>query len=289
MDIVERLSDLRSHSGEILCVLAEREDDELTVEATRTLGLHLPPPDPRGYRHPSAHVKDGQVGLVLMVLTEDREQSPLHLYANDRGLVALGTADARRVVAEALSEPPGDTLTAVVEVVMAVARRCEEALDQIEDDSQELQAAATGYTSSPQRRTMGRLRAELFRIGETQAAQRNLLSLDEELAQTVGREHQRLIARAATAFGANHSMTTRLYAMLGDVLNEQDSVVSERLTLVATIFLPLTLVTGFFGMNFQWMVDGLGTLPAFLVLGLLFPAAMTVATLLLVRRLTRSA
>jgi Mg2+ and Co2+ transporter CorA len=204
-------------------------------------------------------------------------------------MIALGNADARGVVSEALTEASVDTWTAVVDVVMAVARRCEEALDRIEDDSQELQAAATGYTSSPQRRTMGRLRAELFRIGETQAAQRDLLDVDEELAQTMGREHHRLIARAATAFGANHSMTTRLYAMLGDVLSEQDSVVSERLTLVATIFLPLTLVTGFFGMNFQWMVDGLGSLPAFIVLGILVPAAMTVATLLLIRRLTRSA
>jgi hypothetical protein len=42
-------------------------------------------------------------------------------------------------------------------------------------------------------------------------------------------------------------------------------------------------------MNFQWMVDGLGSLPAFIVLGILVPAAMTVATLLLIRRLTRSA
>jgi hypothetical protein len=275
--------------GEPLCVLSEREDDELVREAARALGLRLPPPEQRAHRRPSGHVRDGQVVLVLMVLAEDREQSPLRLYANERGMIALGNADARGVVSEALTEASVDTWTAVVDVVMAVARRCEEALDRIEDDSQELQAAATGYTSSPQRRTMGRLRAELFRIGETQAAQRDLLDVDEELAQTMGREHHRLIARAATAFGANHSMTTRLYAMLGDVLSEQDSVVSERLTLVATIFLPLTLVTGFFGMNFQWMVDGLGSLPAFIVLGILVPAAMTVATLLLIRRLTRSA
>src|SRR5699024_2005385 len=121
-------------------------------------------------------------------------------------------------------------------VVMATARRCEVALEQIEDDAQELQDAATGYTSSPQRRSMGRLRAELFRIGETQAAQHIMLDLDEELAQTMGAERRRLVARAATAFGANHAMTTRLYAMLGDVLTEQHTVVSERLTLVATVF-----------------------------------------------------
>lgn len=80
----------------------------------------------------------------------------------------------------------------------------------------------------------------------------------------------------------------RLYAMLGDVLNEQDTVVSERLTLVATIFLPLTLTTGFFGMNFPWLTDRVGGLTAFLLFGLVVPAALTIGTRLLVRRLTRS-
>lgn len=135
---------------------------------------------------------------------------------------------------------------------------------------------------------MGRLRAELFRIGETQAAQQRLLSNEEELAQSLGEDHQRLLARASAAFGANQSMTTRLYAMLGDILNEQDSVVSERLTLVATIFLPLTLATGFFGMNFQWMLDRLGSLPVFIIFGLVIPGLLTVATLVFIRRLTRS-
>jgi magnesium transporter len=41
----------------------------------------------------------------------------------------------------------------------------------------------------------------------------------------------------------------------------------ERLTYVATIFLPLTLVTSYFGQNFGWMVDRVDTLDAFLVFG----------------------
>ena len=40
------------------------------------------------------------------------------------------------------------------------------------------------------------------------------------------------------------------------------------LTVVATVFLPLTFVTGFFGMNFAWMVHEIDTELAFWLLGI---------------------
>jgi magnesium transporter len=56
------------------------------------------------------------------------------------------------------------------------------------------------------------------------------------------------------------------------------------LTVVATIFLPLTFLTGFFGMNFGWLVGRIDTEAAFFVLGIGGSAVATVLIWLAVRR-----
>ena len=64
-------------------------------------------------------------------------------------------------------------------------------------------------------------------------------------------------------------------------LNERAYLVS----VVATIFVPLTFVTGFFGMNFGWMVDHIDSPIAFWVLGIAVPVATAALSWrLLVRR-----
>jgi magnesium transporter len=61
-------------------------------------------------------------------------------------------------------------------------------------------------------------------------------------------------------------LTGAMDVYLSTVSNRINAVMKQ-LTIIATIFLPLTFVTGFFGQNFDWMVSHIDSWPMFLVLG----------------------
>ncbi|MFD0279366.1 CorA family divalent cation transporter [Kitasatospora sp. NPDC127111] len=60
-------------------------------------------------------------------------------------------------------------------------------------------------------------------------------------------------------------------------INLRQSATMERLTILASVFLPLSFVVGFFGQNFAWLVSHISSFTAFLVLsvcGLLLPCLL---------------
>jgi magnesium transporter len=95
----------------------------------------------------------------------------------------------------------------------------------------------------------------------------------------VENEMVRVSDRIDDALGRLDGALDLLNASVSNRLN----AIMERLTVVATIFLPLTVVTGFFGMNFAWLVDRIDTFAAFVILGVGLLAGSGAATFLWVR------
>jgi magnesium transporter len=121
----------------------------------------------------------------------------------------------------------------------------------------------TGPRLATMRRRVGAEQAVIARIGVEIGALRGFDKHDEPYFDRLYEQVNRLLASIDAALNA--------MAMLLDLqLNERAYVVS----VVATIFVPLTLITGFFGMNFEWLVDQIDTPIAFWLLGFIGPVAV---------------
>ncbi|HEX7244940.1 MAG TPA: CorA family divalent cation transporter [Solirubrobacterales bacterium] len=123
------------------------------------------------------------------------------------------------------------------------------------------------------RRRIGPQRGVFERIGEEITRVEGIDSDSERYFERIYGQLNRLVEAIDAATGA--------MAQLVDLrLNET----MYWLTVIATIFLPLTFVTGFFGMNFKWLIEGIDTTAAFLTLGVAVPALLAAVTWYWVQR-----
>ena len=285
MQVVDTVAALEALGDTPGCAFARDLQDPVVETAVRSWDIQGPRTDELA-RRPFAHLTGGRLELVLLLPDHGAQHLTVRIHAA-AGVLVMGAPEALEAVRAEAGAADG-VREAVVGMLLAVARRGEEVLDGFEDESERFEDRADGYAASAQRRLLGRRRAELFRIQEAQAAMHRLCLPEEQLSQELPKELRHRLRRAAVEFEANGSAAARLHTVLGDLLAEQGAVVDERLTLVATIFLPLTLATGFFGMNFAWMQERTGSAGAFVLLGIVLPALATVITLVVVRRLTGS-
>ena len=93
-----------------------------------------------------------------------------------------------------------------------------------------------------------------------------LLRYFRDVADHVRRIQEEVLAQRDALTNVLEAHLSLINLRQSEIAADQTRTVN-RLTLVATVFLPLTFITGFFGQNFAWLVRHVDTFEAFLVFG----------------------
>jgi magnesium transporter len=94
-----------------------------------------------------------------------------------------------------------------------------------------------------------------------------LLRYFRDITDHVRRVQEEIYSQRDQLTGVLEAHLSLINLRQNEIAAQQNHVVRQ-LTLVATVFLPLTFITGFFGQNFGWLVRHTASFAAFVVLGM---------------------
>jgi magnesium transporter len=212
--------------------------------------------------------------LIVFYGAHGDELVEVHVHVSGNEVVTVRRADcahlwdARRQTTEATM---GTEEHVVYKVLDSLAESLRALVDRYGVEVQQLEDAAFERPTSAQRRRMSELRSTMFRLQQIVAPQRDMLARGGDLLEALpGLERD--VARHPFRDVHDDLVLTAneidyLRELLAEAVNVLINQMAGRLTVVATIFLPLTFATGFFGMNFGWMVDHIDSAVAFFLLG----------------------
>jgi magnesium transporter len=263
-----------------------REDlQELLDTAGGALGALSASGDHRGSR--AFHVDGASIGFALRCFVGSRapdgadasELGPLRVHVVVTGEYLL-TLHEEQVSLPALLAPdlPSDrgSRYVVYAVLDAMLATTFDALEEVELTLDAL-AAWTAEDGAP---IPG---ATLRETGSRLATMRRWVTAEQAVFARLGVEVSALRgfdADAEPSFDRLNDQVSRLLASIDAAANGMGMLLDLQLnqrayvvSVVATVFVPLTFITGFFGMNFGWMVDHIDGPASFWLLGFVVPMA----------------
>jgi magnesium transporter len=178
-------------------------------------------------------------------------------------------------------------MDALTDTFLPGTRELDEQVDALED-------RVLDGDSATARREVVDLRRRLLALRRVLASQRDVL--DRSLSDLPGlpgfgaidlayfRDVLDSLRRLTASAEATRDRLVGVLDMADNALATRLNASAERLTVLATLLVPLTVLTGFFGMNFGWLVDRIHSLGAFLGLGIGLPIAIVAGLLALLRR-----
>jgi magnesium transporter len=168
------------------------------------------------------------------------------------------------------------------------------ALEDLDERIDELQDAMITGPTDAQLQEMFAMRRTLVYLRRAVTPQRDLTGeiarglqtipdLDEEAERYFRDIYDHLIRVSDMIDSYRDLLSSAMDVYLSTVSNRLN-VEMKRLTIIATIALPLIVISGFFGQNFGWLVDHIDSLWSFLVFGVALPVVMFTLLMTYLRR-----
>lgn len=242
---------------------------------------------------------DGYVFAVVFVIALDGEDVSFrehHLYIAPDYLVSvhLEPEPSFEALNERIAESPESAcrkssfltylvMDTLVDTTFTALETLDESVDKLQDevlqDANSAQLALLQdmkHSAVEMRRVLGAQR-DMFQRLVTLS-----LEADRETTAYYRDVYDHIIRQYETVDSLRDLLTGAMDVYLSTVSNRLNMTV-KALTVVASLFLPLTFLTGFFGMNFGWLVARIGTAYAFMI-GLSLMAISIITQLVFFRR-----
>jgi magnesium transporter len=212
---------------------------------------------------------------------DERDATPLevHIYVHGGYVVTIhrGCSELAAIRARAQRREPQSEQGLVYMILDGLTDTFFPVLQAIDSEIDELEAEITLDASHHQVERMFHLKRHLLGLRRVVGPMRDIFAtrLDslEDLPglQKGSRDYFRdiwdhLMRIAEQIDSYRDVLSSAMDVYLSSVSNRVNDVVKQ-LTVIATIFLPLSFIVGFFGMNFGWMVQRIDTAAAFFGLG----------------------
>jgi magnesium transporter len=297
-----RIAELRA-AGEFfwLDLIAPRGDD--IRDAGRIFGWHeLAIEDTLHFgQRPKLDEYGDYVLLVFFGAHQVGEETlpvEVHIYISGEWIVTVrpGTCMHLDDTKKRLLEHRGDVEEYVIyRVLDSLTDSFFPLVQRIDDRIEEMEDEALTQPGADRLAEVFELKRELGDIRRIVLPQRDLLAsggdliqrlpgLSSDAAHDYFRDVYDHLVRIAEQIDGSRDGLTGVLEVWVSMRSLRMDELTTRLTIVATIFLPLTFLTGFFGQNFGWMVDHIRSPGMFWGLGVGGMLAATLTAYLYVRR-----
>jgi magnesium transporter len=276
-------------------------DDELDALAA-LLGWHpLALEDAKEFgQRPKLDDYDNHALLVFYgVNVPDGRLVEVHIFVSGSWVVTVHRQPCQHLLVQRdllAAQPPSTEEGVVYRILDALTDSFAPCVTEFDEEIEALEDEIVRAPDEDQIGDIVRLRRRIGPLRRVSTAQRDLFSsvgdvidrlpgLERAEAGSKFRDVSDHLQRTAEMLETQRERLAGALQIYSSMSDNRLNRVTERLTLVATVFLPLTWTVGFFGQNFGWMVGHVTSLGAFLLwgVGVGFLAPIVVLYLLFVR------